>query len=121
MLSMYILESLHHLFCLALSFSEREELFQPMEDANPDDMVVDDFAVGDTSFPPGEEAFLQSHAGGEAILHEILEGMSSRFIVLRRSIYFLFFIPEAEKLLTCEPARTACKSALMLGGDNFPS
>jgi hypothetical protein len=26
--------------------------------------------------PPGDEAFLQSHAGGEAILHELLDGMS---------------------------------------------
>lgn len=34
---------------------------------------------GLTTLPPGEEAFLQSHAGGEAVLHEILDGMTSRF------------------------------------------
>jgi hypothetical protein len=31
------------------------------------------------NLPPGDEAFLQSHAGGEAILHEILDGMTPRF------------------------------------------
>jgi hypothetical protein len=29
--------------------------------------------------PPGDEAFLQSHAGGEAIVHQILNGMTPRF------------------------------------------
>jgi hypothetical protein len=32
------------------------------------------------NMPPGDEAFLQSHAGGEAILHEILIGMAPGFI-----------------------------------------
>jgi hypothetical protein len=31
--------------------------------------------VGIHTFPPGEEAVLQSHAGGEAIYHQLMEGM----------------------------------------------
>ena len=70
-------------FCgLALSFSEREELLH--SEGDDVDMVdladwydLEDDGLG--TLPPGEEAFLQSHAGGEAVLHEILDGMTSRF------------------------------------------
>ncbi|KAJ6458774.1 hypothetical protein C8R45DRAFT_1109893 [Mycena sanguinolenta] len=31
--------------------------------------------TGIHTFPPGEEAVLQSHAGGEAIMHQLMEGM----------------------------------------------
>lgn len=34
------------------------------------------------TFPPGEEGFLQSHAGGEAVLHDILGGMTNSCIIL---------------------------------------
>ena len=41
------------------------------------------------NLPPGDEAFLQSHAGGEAILHEILEGMTSKFAFPEQEICFI--------------------------------
>jgi hypothetical protein len=31
--------------------------------------------TGVHTFPPGEEAVLQSHAGGEAIMHQMMEGL----------------------------------------------
>ena len=68
-------------FCLALSFSECEELLH--SEGDDVDMVdlaswynLEDDSLG--TLPPGEEVFLQSHAGGEAVLHEILNGMTSR-------------------------------------------
>ncbi|KAF9486113.1 hypothetical protein BDN70DRAFT_235965 [Pholiota conissans] len=36
----------------------------------------DEQFLGLTHLPPGEEGFLQSHAGGEAVLHEIMDGIS---------------------------------------------
>lgn len=42
-----------------------------------DDDWEDEENAGLLSFPPGEEGFLQSHAGGEAILHDILDGMTN--------------------------------------------
>ena len=45
---------------------------------------------GLSRLPPGEEAFLQSHAGGEALLQEILEGMTSRSVIFMLFILFYF-------------------------------
>lgn len=36
----------------------------------------DEEVVGLSSFPPGEEAFLQSHAGGEAMLQDVMDGIT---------------------------------------------
>jgi hypothetical protein len=35
----------------------------------------EEMGAGIHAFPPGEEGVLQSNAGGEAIMHQILEGM----------------------------------------------
>ncbi|KAJ7495746.1 hypothetical protein B0H11DRAFT_2155923 [Mycena galericulata] len=35
----------------------------------------EDVPTGFHTFPPGEEAVLQSHAGGEAVFHQIMEGI----------------------------------------------
>jgi hypothetical protein len=42
-----------------------------------DDDWEDEERAGLLTFPPGEEGFLQSHAGGEAVLHDILDGMTN--------------------------------------------
>ena len=36
---------------------------------------------GMQQLPPGEEGFLQSHAGGEAMLQELMEGMSFLYMI----------------------------------------
>jgi hypothetical protein len=36
---------------------------------------------GMQQLPPGEEGFLQSHAGGEAMLQELMEGMSFSYVI----------------------------------------
>jgi hypothetical protein len=69
------------IFDVALSVSECEELLHsPDDDVEMVDISdwydVDEDCPGKP--PPGDEAFLQSHAGGEAILHEILDGMTPR-------------------------------------------
>ena len=82
-------------FSTALSFSEREELLNLNLTGNLDSnnlMEVDDWEdMEDPEFrpPPGDEGFLQSHAGGEAILHEILDGMTPKynFQVTRLSLH----------------------------------
>lgn len=64
-----------------LSFSECEQLLHDLtgDSDNADMMDVDSWDdIEDDCLPPGDEAFLQSHAGGEAILHEILDGMTPR-------------------------------------------
>ena len=38
-----------------------------------DDDQWEDVPTGLRVFPPGEEAMLQSHAGGEAVFHQIME------------------------------------------------
>ncbi|KAJ7086900.1 hypothetical protein B0H15DRAFT_950408 [Mycena belliarum] len=40
-----------------------------------DDEGWEDVPAGFHTLPPGEEAFLQSHAGGEAILHQMMDGV----------------------------------------------
>jgi hypothetical protein len=47
-----------------------------------DDDWEDEERAGLLTFPPGEEGFLQSHAGGEAVLHDILDGMTNSCIIL---------------------------------------
>jgi hypothetical protein len=63
-------------------------------------MDVDDWddidEPGLLNMPPGDEAFLQSHASGEAILHEILIGMTPGFA----------FSIEAINSCSAEPSRT---------------
>jgi hypothetical protein len=41
-----------------------------------DDDWEDEDMAGLSNLPPGEEGFLQSHAGGEAILQQLLDGMA---------------------------------------------
>ena len=36
----------------------------------------DEVEDGLRRFPPGEEGFLQSHAGGEAVLQAVMEGIT---------------------------------------------
>jgi hypothetical protein len=49
---------------------------------NSDDDWEDEERAGLLTFPPGEEGFLQSHAGGEAVLHDILDDMTNRYVFL---------------------------------------
>jgi hypothetical protein len=49
---------------------------------NDDDHWEDEEFFGLTALPPGEEGFLQSHAGGEAILQDIMDGMSHSYVPL---------------------------------------
>ncbi|KAJ6447938.1 hypothetical protein C8R45DRAFT_850613 [Mycena sanguinolenta] len=44
-------------------------------DDNGDGWEDISLGTGIHTFPPGEEALLQSHAGGEAIMHQLMEGM----------------------------------------------
>ncbi|KAF9035756.1 hypothetical protein BJ165DRAFT_1533242 [Panaeolus papilionaceus] len=78
---------------IALSFTQRQQLlFADMVHPNrldPDgDVIMDTEVVDDDGdedwvdqglacYPPGEEGFFQSHAGSEAILHDILNNMTS--------------------------------------------
>ncbi|KAJ6530410.1 hypothetical protein DFH09DRAFT_1093639 [Mycena vulgaris] len=73
-----------------LSFVQRDEMLELGQDIDmpytyseddsyylgePDDDEWVDVPTGIHAFPPGEEAIPQSHAGGEAIMHQIMEGM----------------------------------------------
>ncbi|KAJ7847108.1 hypothetical protein B0H14DRAFT_3867546 [Mycena olivaceomarginata] len=65
-----------------LNFEQRQEVLDVDMDASPyfpsgfdDDENWDDMADGFLPLPPGEEAILQSHAGGEAIFQEMIAGM----------------------------------------------
>ncbi|KAJ7853965.1 hypothetical protein B0H14DRAFT_3652786 [Mycena olivaceomarginata] len=74
-----------------LSFIQREEMFELCEEhdhemlyaytkedfgpADDEDWEVVPLGVGIHTFPPSEEAFLQSHADREAIMHQLMEGM----------------------------------------------
>ncbi|KAJ7862680.1 hypothetical protein B0H14DRAFT_3863115 [Mycena olivaceomarginata] len=67
---------------LSLNFEQRQEVLDVDMDAFPyfpsgfdDDENWDDIADGFLPLPPGEEAILQSHAGGEAIFQEMIAGM----------------------------------------------
>jgi hypothetical protein len=62
-----------------LSFSEREQLLRDFTGDSDDAEMMDVDSwddIEDDCLPPRDEAFLQSHAGREAILHEILGGMT---------------------------------------------
>jgi len=83
-----------------LSFTQRQRILfadqlQPQEHDNVEDVPMevdvgdgsnddweDEERVGLMLFPPGEEGFLQSHAGGESALHNILNGMTNLFVFL---------------------------------------
>ena len=79
----------------ALSFTQRQQILfsdllkpQELDDTQDISMQVefgrdseddweDEERAGFLTLPPGEEGFLQSHAGGEAVLHDILNGMTN--------------------------------------------
>jgi len=46
----------------------------PLDDGDLD--WDDDEEIAMHTLPPGEEAFFRSHAGGETVLEEIMEGMT---------------------------------------------
>jgi hypothetical protein len=65
-----------------LNFEQWQEVLDVDMDASPyfpsgfdDDENWDDMADEFLPLPPGEEAILQSHAGGEAIFQEMIAGM----------------------------------------------
>lgn len=75
-----------------LSFTQQQQiLFEDLlkqQEPNDSTMQVDgkgdddgnwedEERAGLSMFPPGEEGFLQSHASGEAILHNILNDMTN--------------------------------------------
>jgi hypothetical protein len=73
--------------------------------------------------PPGDEAFLQSHAGGEAILHQILDGMTPRLVSFPSSsdtINAQLRILDKKKEEIYGHARIVHKNASALGEDSFP-
>lgn len=83
-----------------LSFVQREEMLELAQDQDadmpyahaedvdwlqlgaPDEDDWEDVPTGIHTFPPGEEAILQSHAGGEGIMHQIMEGMRPGYVFL---------------------------------------
>jgi hypothetical protein len=79
----------------------------------------DDIAEPD-HMPPGDEAFLQIHAGREAILHAILIGMTPRFgLSTQLSIHAQHKFLERGKLEIYGHARIVHNSVLTLGEGNF--
>lgn len=54
---------------------EDETIETVVEDASESDWEDEELA-GLSTLPPGEEAFLQSHAGGEAMLQEVMDGVT---------------------------------------------
>jgi hypothetical protein len=61
------------------AYTEGDDSFQL---GGPEDDDWEDETTGLRIFPPGEEAALQSHAGGEAIMHQIMEGMRPGYVLL---------------------------------------
>lgn len=73
-----------------LSFTQREHLFGDSDllenqDDRDGDVVMDmgndsdwedEVQDGLRQLPPGEEGFLQSHAGGEAVLQAVMDGIT---------------------------------------------
>lgn len=47
-----------------------------MMDVGDDSDWEDEVQYGLHHLPPGEEAFLQSHAGGEAVLQAVMDGIT---------------------------------------------
>ena len=78
------------LFVTVLSFSQREHMLYEdllkdnhdnngdvtMADADVESDWEDEVQDGLHQLPPGEEGFLQSHAGGEAILQAVMDGIT---------------------------------------------
>jgi hypothetical protein len=56
-----------------------EDDWLPLGPGNNDDWEETP-GTGIHTFPPGEEAILQSHAGGEAIMHQLMEGMRPGYL-----------------------------------------
>jgi hypothetical protein len=74
-------------------------------------MDIDSWDDIDDHLPPGlgDEVFLQSHAGGEAILHQILEGMTPRFnyfILFHFFVYSIAKSPGKGKQEICKHTKT---------------
>jgi hypothetical protein len=71
-----------------LSFTQRQILYQDLlknnyeqdgdviMDAGNDSDWEDEVQDGLRQLPPGEEGFLQSHAGGEAVLQAVMDGIT---------------------------------------------
>jgi hypothetical protein len=71
-----------------LSFTQRQLLYQDLlknnyeqdgdviMDAGNDSDWEDEVQDGLRQLPPGEEGFLQSHAGGEAVLQAVMDGIT---------------------------------------------
>ena len=59
----------------------------------------DEERAGLLMFPPGEEGFLQSHAGGEAVLHDILDDMTNSCVFRSISCLALLTCPVSELIL----------------------
>lgn len=93
-----------------MSFLQREELLvnTPMSDVrydnsfdlnnddadwSDDDEMAVDGEDGFTTLPPGEEGMLQSHAGGEAIFHQIWDKAKPGYV------FYFFFFSEINRIL----------------------
>lgn len=71
-----------------LSFTQRQAiLYTDEQDGDVTMEDVEEYAGNDSDwedevqdglrqFPPGEEGFLQSHAGGEAVLQAVMDGIT---------------------------------------------
>lgn len=97
----FIFSTINLTICAVLSWTAHEELANPGglgaqnvgEDSafmGPDepssynkeeDDWEDEQFLGLAHLPPGEEGFLQSHAGGEAVVHDIMDSMSFSYVV----------------------------------------
>lgn len=51
-----------------------------------DDDWQDEQFLGLTHLPPGEEGFLQSHAGGEVLVHDIMDSISFSYVAFNISL-----------------------------------
>ena len=87
-------------FFLVLSFTQCQQLLFSDNLQYDGDIVMgseeDDDGWEDeglSRLPPGEEGFLQSHAGSEALLQEIFEGMTSR------SVFYLSYFSLSDLLI----------------------
>ncbi|KAJ7208235.1 hypothetical protein GGX14DRAFT_365428 [Mycena pura] len=58
-----------------MSYAFGDDQWHPAGGEDDDGWENVPIGTGIHSFPPGEEAILQSHAGGEAIMHQLMEGM----------------------------------------------
>ncbi|KAJ6493883.1 hypothetical protein DFH09DRAFT_1104346 [Mycena vulgaris] len=79
-----------------MSFEQRQELieidhgdetqyqFMDIDIDNFNDNDYEDVETAFGTFPPGKEAFLQSHAGGKAIFQQIFDDFKKRFLMAAR-------------------------------------